>query len=782
MTLGGGSVAPRLSVVVPFYNVADYIGDCLDSLAWQTFKDFEVILVDDGSRDSSAEIANAFCQRDPRFRLVTQDNQGLGPARNTGARHSEGEYITFVDSDDLVARHAYEMMIRSLDETGSSLAAGDARRFNNSLGVRESWLHQIPFAADRQATHVFEFPQLALDRMVWNKVYRRSFWEEFGYRFPPIRYEDYPVTLKAHIDAVTVDCLSAPIYYWRERESGESITQRKFEYSNLYDRVVSAEMVMDLLDERAPELRPYVHQHFAQIDLAALVQAFSSVPDHEQEALVQLGQRLTQRLDGGVLADAASYDRLQYRALRAGDVDLLQRLSQFRIDGGLRGGVRARRRPAMPWRYENQYPGLHDNPRSIPRRLYRLSRASLNLHTRVSKIGWDDSALIVRGTAEIRHLPTDGRSRLRMSLVRGRRKTRVPLERFETFDSHGDRAVVGFEARVPRAALATITPEGKAAELAVELSTGSLRRRGMLRNLVPGNPQLAPGSWVTDDVWIQPTRASNGHLLLQPMPKPVQLTSAEVENEVLVLSGWIPGEVANASLRLSRSASDSLVDLQTRSDGAGTRFVARIPLSAIVDAANPDDPFSQLTTWVPSIDDGVEPRFLLATGLQQAVSATYHGRLLAVTRSPANYVNLREGPIRLTADAMHLTSGDGRRRLIVQGNRWDVDVSDVFVWRRFLENSNDYVDAPCRTEIDGQRWSAAIDVGDLLPPEGAARQSVDPLASLVDWTLFVAPKADHAYAAQTEAFLLGCLPIEFDVDDRRVTLQPRFGTLHLEVC
>lgn len=776
-------MAPRLSVVVPFYNVEDYIGDCLDSLARQTFDDFEVILVDDGSRDGSAQIAKAFCARDARFRLVTQENQGLGPARNTGVRHAEGEYITFVDSDDLVTRHAYDTMVRSLDESGSSLVAGDARRFNNSSGVRESWVHRIPFARDRQATHVFEFPQLALDRMVWNKVYRRSFWDEFGYEFPAIRYEDYPVTLKAHIDAVTVDCLAAPVYYWRERESGESITQQKFEYSNLYDRVVSAEMVLDLLDERAPELRRHVHEHFAQIDLAALVQAFGSVPEHEQDALVELGRRLSRRLDNKVLKIASSYDRLQYQALEAGNVDLLQRLAQFRLDGGLRGGARARRRPAMPWRFENRYPGIEDHPPSVPRKLYRLPRQAMYLHSTVSGIAWDDSDLIVRGTAEIRHLPTGATSSLRVSLVFAGRKTPLRVERFHTLDSHGDPAMVGFEVRVPRSLLAALPPEDKSAFFLLSLRNGLLYRRGMLRNLRAGHPQSAPGAWVTDEVWVQPSRGSDGRLLLQQLVRPFQLTSAEVDGDAFVLSGRLPGQVAVPALRLTRSAGDALVRMETSTDATATTFRARIPLATIVDAANPDDPFTQKTSRVPSFDDGTENRWLLATGLDRAVSTTYEGRLLTLTRSPANYVNLHEGPIRLTADTIDVDTGIGGPRLVAHGHQWDEVAGGTVVWRRFLEDSDDYVDVPCQVTIDDGRWSAGVAVADLLPPPTVvSRQSADPLTSLADWTLFWAPEGDESpYAVQTEAFLLGRLPVELELGERRIRLQPRVGTLHLDV-
>ena len=99
-------MAPRLSVIVPIYNVERYLPACLDSLAAQTFRDIEVLMVDDGSPDGSAAIAEAYADRDERFKLIRKENAGLGAARNTGIQHvsDESEYLTFVDSDDLVTR------------------------------------------------------------------------------------------------------------------------------------------------------------------------------------------------------------------------------------------------------------------------------------------------------------------------------------------------------------------------------------------------------------------------------------------------------------------------------------------------------------------------------------------------------------------------------------------------------------------------------------------------------------------------------------------------------
>ena len=112
------AASPTLSVIVPFYRVEEYIGPCLRSIAAQSLSDFEAILVDDGSTDSSLDIARSFAEGDSRFTVVRQTNAGLGPARNTGVHHSSGRYLTFVDSDDLVPRRAYESMVNALEETG----------------------------------------------------------------------------------------------------------------------------------------------------------------------------------------------------------------------------------------------------------------------------------------------------------------------------------------------------------------------------------------------------------------------------------------------------------------------------------------------------------------------------------------------------------------------------------------------------------------------------------------------------------------------------------------
>lgn len=742
------NVIPRLSIVVPFYNVERYIGPCLDSLARQTFRDFEVVLVDDGSKDGSADIARAYCADDPRFRLVVQENQGLGPARNTGVEHAQGEYLTFVDSDDLIPRHAYEIMVRSLDETSSSLAGGNARRFNNTSGVRHSYVHRLAYAQNRPATHVLEFPKLATDRMVWNKVYRRRFWDQFKYKFPAIRYEDYPVTLKAHIEAVTVDCLAAPTYYWRERESGESITQLKFQIGNLEDRVVSAEMVLDVVARQAPELRQEVHSHLALIDLTTVVQAFGSAPEHELEKVLELGRRLTRRLDPKVFERVSAFQRLEYYGLQSGDVELLQRLARFRAEGGLAAGSLAERHPVLPWRYKGRYPGL-PNTSGVPAEIYRLSRKDIQLRAAATEVRWEADALVVRGTAEISHLPASDDMAVQVALVIGLRETPLEVERVELPNATGESRPVGWKARVPSSLLGALAANREVVQLMATMRNGQVRRK----RIITMQMQYPVGQRI-GDAWFQPVRANDGRLLVRRMAGDPELTGAAADGDALVLSGVLPAGSEERVLRLTRAAKEIRVPLEV---GAGNTWTARVEVGEVVDSTSPDDPFLGRTVLVPKIGGSL----ILITGLSRAVSVPHGDRVLSISRSPGQYLNLIEAPARVVTTGLGIEG----TILTVDGPRWPGVDYDRISWRRFLPGTDDYVDARCRVVLDGDRWTGVVDLADVGPVEDA------------DWTLFADPAGDEPpYAVQIESFALVGLPLRVD----RYYLFARAGTLHLE--
>ncbi|OGI00299.1 MAG: hypothetical protein A2Y25_01570 [Candidatus Melainabacteria bacterium GWF2_37_15] len=109
-------IKPRISVIIPIYNAENTLEKCLDSIVNQTLSGIEIILIDDGSMDKSFEIANKYAQQDSRIKLIRQANQGLSDARNKGIKIAQGEYISFVDSDDWVSEEMYEELVKQAEE------------------------------------------------------------------------------------------------------------------------------------------------------------------------------------------------------------------------------------------------------------------------------------------------------------------------------------------------------------------------------------------------------------------------------------------------------------------------------------------------------------------------------------------------------------------------------------------------------------------------------------------------------------------------------------------
>lgn len=124
---------PLISIIVPIYNAENYLFDCLSSIFNQTYKNFEAILVNDGSTDCSEKIAQDFCQKDSRFKLINQTNSGVAAARNTALLDTQGEFIIHTDSDDLMAETSLELLYASIVENDSNIAVGSYIQKNDTL-------------------------------------------------------------------------------------------------------------------------------------------------------------------------------------------------------------------------------------------------------------------------------------------------------------------------------------------------------------------------------------------------------------------------------------------------------------------------------------------------------------------------------------------------------------------------------------------------------------------------------------------------------------------------
>ena len=144
---------PKISVIVPVYEVEEYLCECINSILAQTFVDFELILIDDGSLDSSGKICDEFAQKDNRIIVIHQENKGLSCARNTGIKTANGSFITFVDSDDLVANTYLEELYNNIVSYDCDIAICKETS-GDKTGVFGRRVH-IVFAALEEDVRIF---------------------------------------------------------------------------------------------------------------------------------------------------------------------------------------------------------------------------------------------------------------------------------------------------------------------------------------------------------------------------------------------------------------------------------------------------------------------------------------------------------------------------------------------------------------------------------------------------------------------------------------------------
>ncbi len=216
---------PLISVIVPVYRVEEYLERCVKSMLSQTYKNLEVILVDDGSPDQCPAICDACAEKDARVKVIHQENKGLSGARNAGIDAASGEYLAFVDSDDYVSPHFIEELYQLLQDTGCAIGQC---RFSYVKGdglVEEGDSAFCIYRGESLMEQLYGPEEKATCFVVaWNKLYRAELFKETGIRYPEGRiHEDEATTYRLFHEAKKLAFLDRALYGYYT-ENGGSIT------------------------------------------------------------------------------------------------------------------------------------------------------------------------------------------------------------------------------------------------------------------------------------------------------------------------------------------------------------------------------------------------------------------------------------------------------------------------------------------------------------------------------------------------------------------------------
>jgi CDP-glycerol glycerophosphotransferase len=687
---------PKISVVVPVYNVEEYLDECLASVERQTVRDLEILIIDDGSTDGSAQIARRHAEQDDRIRIVERHNGGLGAARNTGIEEATGEYLAFLDSDDVLPPTAYELLLNSLEKTGSDFATGNVHRLT-AMGTQPAQFLTSVFTRNRRKTHVGRFRALLSDRIVPNKLWRRSFWDKHAFRFPVgMLHEDIPVVIPAHFLARSVDVISQPVYLYRVRESGDlSITQQRATMRALNDRLKAVELARDYLVAHGPRrAHRWYEESVVAEDLRYHLQVFEVAEEEYRQAFIERANafidRIGARSERRLFAPLPAIDRLKYHLVRRRLMpELLEVLRFQREDMSESAPVRER------GRWYGDYPFRHDRALKVPGRVYRLGPKEMPLAVQVDDLRWENERLHIGGFAFIRGVPAGRKGSQRVSVlaVQGHRLRRLRLAlipiRFRTRSTHRPDATnsweqgfhdvswSGFEASIPARRFRSLWRWRYGGfDIYVSVRAGGIRRRRLHFGFDPSRQLRADAIALDGGTLLRAVPRRTGSIEVRIAGHWAILREHRREGDDLVLGGDLR-MADEAKLKLELLRTDSSAAMEFPIAVTGHHWEARVPVGQL-------DGEHEVPWWILVTRGSRRHRVQFPTSVS-AGSWQQGDRELALRRSTqgdAVIENRRPRPM-LTAARWSedgtleiegdLHAGAGSREIVLRSRAWMID-------------------------------------------------------------------------------------------------------------
>lgn len=247
----------KISVIVPVYNVENYLSACLDSILSQTYQDFEIILIDDGSKDASGQICDAYAGKDPRIQVVHQENGGVSRARNRGLELATGDLISFIDSDDTLEPDMYELLVRVMREHNADISHCGYKRFDNqgNLVRKINGTHRLMIQSGEEAI-VCMLQGEYFSNSLWNKLFRNQVVRGLRFQEDLKNNEDVLFNVHAFSRAKTAVFQDEGKYHYYDHPS--SACNRLKARKQNQDAIEASTQMLPLVS--APETIAAVHQ------------------------------------------------------------------------------------------------------------------------------------------------------------------------------------------------------------------------------------------------------------------------------------------------------------------------------------------------------------------------------------------------------------------------------------------------------------------------------------------------------------------------------------------
>lgn len=218
MEAGNIMVYDKISIIVPIYKVEDYLDRCISSIVNQTYKNIEIILVDDGSPDQCPNICDEWTKKDNRIIVVHKANGGLSDARNTGLNIATGEYIGFVDSDDFISKDMYQVLYNVLIDTNSDIVQCEYIKFTDDSLINDNQPDCIINEYNVEEALFSLINENPLKQVVWNKLYKRRLFDDIRFEKNKLNEDEF-FTYQIFAKANKISYINQALYYYFSRET-----------------------------------------------------------------------------------------------------------------------------------------------------------------------------------------------------------------------------------------------------------------------------------------------------------------------------------------------------------------------------------------------------------------------------------------------------------------------------------------------------------------------------------------------------------------------------------
>jgi CDP-glycerol glycerophosphotransferase len=387
-----------VSVIIPVYDAGRYVDSCLESVRRQTHRDLQVVCIDDGSNDQSAAVLEQHGEVDARLQTIRQPNAGPGAARNVGLARAVGDFLMFVDADDVIPPDAVDRHLDALRSSTSDFSTGRVVRVAGAYRW-PSVMHDTGLTRPAPATHVFRDKGLLFDTTSWNKLFRRDYWMSHQYAFPEgVMFEDVALMTEAHCRATSVSVVDDIVYWWRRRDDGTpSITMRRDDPVLLRDRVGSMRSVRRLLAELAPAaVRQAAEVKFLRHDLGSYFRELEETPTAFLRDFVSIVGGFVDGSPDSAVDQLPAHLRVGYQLVRRGHpAELAEYLAFLREH---EGRLPVRRR-GLSFRVD-----VGPVARVIPSKLSRAARR-LPMMMSIDRLSWGAETLVIEGHGFIDGVP-----------------------------------------------------------------------------------------------------------------------------------------------------------------------------------------------------------------------------------------------------------------------------------------------------------------------------------------------------------------------------------------